>query len=122
MSRSILEMGAPIFSGGLSQTNKQDFEDVQKGAFKIILRGHYQSYDNALEVLEEKTLESRRDDISLKFAKKSVNHPKMKHLFQLKDDKRTRSEPAYFEPQFINARGFNGPVNYLIQLLNNISK
>ena len=51
MSRSILEMGAPIFSGGLTQTNKQDFEDVQKGAFKIILRGNYQSYDNALEAV-----------------------------------------------------------------------
>ena len=37
MSRSILEMGARIFSGGLTQTNKQDFEDVHKGAFKICL-------------------------------------------------------------------------------------
>ena len=34
--RSTLEQGVPIFSGGLSKTNSDDFESVQKSAFKVI--------------------------------------------------------------------------------------
>ena len=80
----MLEMAAPVFSGGLSQTNISDIEDVQRSAFKIILRRDYVSYSQALDILGETTLEERRDKICLKFAKKSANHPKMKHLFKKK--------------------------------------
>ena len=45
--RSVLEMAAPVFSGGLSQTNISDIEDVQRSAFKIILRRDYVSYSQA---------------------------------------------------------------------------
>ena len=51
--RSVLEHAAPVFTGALSQTNIEDFEDVQKMAFKIILKGAYKNYENALEVLEQ---------------------------------------------------------------------
>ena len=54
--RSTLEQGVPIFSGGLSKTNSDDFESVQKSAFKVILRGEYHDYDNALDYLEQSTL------------------------------------------------------------------
>ena len=56
-SRSIVEQAAPVFTAGLSKTNIQDIEDVQKSAFKIILRGKYKNYENALEVLDQETLE-----------------------------------------------------------------
>ena len=64
-----MEQESPLFSGALSQNNIQDIEEVQKMVFKIILRGQYHSYGNALELLEQKTLEERRQAISLKFAK-----------------------------------------------------
>ena len=53
---STLEQGVPIFSGLLSKTYSDDFESVQKSAFKVILRGKYHDYDNALEFLEQSTL------------------------------------------------------------------
>ena len=107
-----------IFSGGLSKTNSDDFESVQKSAFKVILRGEYHDYDNALDFLEQTTLKERRKEISLKFAKKNVNHPKMKHLFRRKKNLETRKGGKFIEPRYRTDRANNGPVNYLIRLLN----
>ena len=91
MVRSTMETAVPVFAGSLSKTNIHDFEEVQRQAFKIILRGKFHTYENALEKLGEKTLEERRESISLKFAKKSIFHPKMKHLF--KSNASTRTSP-----------------------------
>ena len=54
----------------MSKTNINDMEHVQKSAFKIILRGKYKNYDNALDILGEESLEDRREAISTKYAKK----------------------------------------------------
>ena len=54
MIRSIEEMGAPVFTGGLSKTNIDDIEQVQKGAFLIILKGGYRNYGTALTTLEQR--------------------------------------------------------------------
>ena len=117
--RSVLETAAPVFAGGLTKTNIRDFENVQKSAFKIILRGNYINYENALELLEQDTLEMRRNTISYKFAKKNIHHPKMRHLFRKKISARTRSKSKFIEPTFKTNRGQKGPVSYLIRLLNN---
>ena len=118
-----MEKGAPIYTGGLTKTNIDEFESVQKSAFKIILRGQYYDYSNALNMLDELTLEERRKKISLKFAKNSVKHPKMKHLFQKQKKTKTRngdkSGDKFIEPRYKTDRANNGPVNYFIRLLNN---
>ena len=49
-------MAAPVFSGGLSKANKNDFEDVQRQAFKIILRGNFANYEDAMDILGQETL------------------------------------------------------------------
>ena len=54
---------------------------MQKVALKIILKEKYESYQNALKVLELETLEERRNELAIKFAKKCLTNPKMKHLF-----------------------------------------
>ena len=113
-----MEQGAPVFSGGLSKGNKNDFENVQKQAFKIILRGKFHNYQKALNTLSQDTLEERRSAISLKFAKKSVKHPKLKHLFRKKENDRTRTGTKFIEQKMKSARGENGPINYFIRLLN----
>ena len=64
------------------------------------------------------SLEKRRRKISLKFAKKSVKHPKMKHLFRKKKNLETRMGVKFIEPRYKTNRANNGPVNYLIRLLN----
>ena len=120
--RSVMEQGAPIYTGGLTKTNIDEFESVQKCAFRIILRGRYYDYNSALNTLEQLTLEERRRNISLKFAKKSVSHPKMKHLFKKQLKTRTRggekNQDKFIEPRYKTDRANNGPVNYLIRLLN----
>ena len=84
MIRSVLETACPTFTGSLSKGNITDIEDVQKDAFKIILRNNFQNYENSLLILGEKTFEDRRNDICLKFAKKCTKHPKMEQFFQNK--------------------------------------
>ena len=116
--RSVLETAAPLFAGGLSQTNISDIENVQRSAFKIILRKDYFSYSQALDVLGENTLEERRENISLKFAKKSTNHPKMKHLFKKKECTKTRNGSKFVETKSNTKRGYNNPVKYFIRMLN----
>ena len=103
------------------KSNSDDFEDVQKTAFKIILKGNYKSYENALTLLDQETLENRRKQLATNFAKKNVRHPKMKHLFPVKKNLPTRSGVIYEETQYKTKRAQNGPVNHLIRLLNNSS-
>ena len=107
-----------MFSGSLSKANMEDFKDVKIKAFKIILRGKYQNYEHALKTLNENTLQERRKSLSLKFAKKCTTHDKMKHLFKRMNNSQTRSDTEFIEPMTNSARGFNGPINYLIRLLN----
>ena len=75
-------------------------------------------------ILDEMTLEERRKNISLKFAKNSIKHPKMKHLFRKHINSKTRSGDKtgdrFIEPRYNTKRANNGPVNYFIRLLNNI--
>ena len=116
--RSIFETSAPVFAGGLTKSNSSDIEAVQKAALKIILRNDYNDYEQALELVEELTLEERREINSLKFAKKSSAHPKLKQYFQKRDNAKTRSKPTYFESKSYRARGEKNPIKYLIRLLN----
>ena len=55
--RCILELAAPAWQGGLSQAEKFDLERIQKTACHIILGQKYESYSNALQLLELDTLE-----------------------------------------------------------------
>ena len=119
---STLEQAVPTFTGALTTKNIEDIEQVQKLAFKIILRGKYKDYNNALEILEEKTLEERRKELTLKFAKKCQKHPIMKGYFNLNNNG-TRSGDTYTETLSLNARLYNEPINYMTRLLNeNIAK
>ena len=55
-----MEQGAPVFTGALNKGNINDFENVQKQAFKIILRGNFDNYESACNTLSQETLEERR--------------------------------------------------------------
>ena len=118
MTRSILEQASPVFTSGLSKTNIKDIENIQKSAFKIILRGNYKDYNNALSVLGQDTLEYRRNLITFKFAKNCLNHPKMNHLFQRRKNVKTRSGNRFIESRFKSSRGYNGPIQFMTRLLN----
>ena len=79
--RSHLEQSAPVWHSSLSQKNSADLERVQKTAVKIMMGGRYKSYTKALAFLGLETLESRRKEICLNFAKKCLQHPQLKKMF-----------------------------------------
>ena len=56
-------------------------ERIQRVCLKIILGKDYVGYIRALEPCELETLESRRDKVSLSFAKKCIKSSKHRHLF-----------------------------------------
>ena len=71
-ARSVLEYCAVVWHAGLSQTDNADIERVQKSACAIILGKKYSGYQAALASLGLEKLETRREGLSIKFAKKSL--------------------------------------------------
>ena len=114
--RSVLEFGAPVWSGALSTKNKQDIERVQKNALKIIYGKYNTSYDNFLTEIEEDSLLSRRDHLCLTFAKKCLKNPKFKDWFT--EGIKTRSGSHFFEIEAKTKRFSNSSIPYLTRLLN----
>lgn len=60
--RSVLEYGAHIWSGGLTQRQKKNIERIKKRALRIIYPGH-DDYDQVLIDSKLQTLEERRDNL-----------------------------------------------------------
>ena len=58
-----------------------------KAALRVILRGDYQNYKDALTLLKMESLEERRGLISLKFAKNCLKNENFSKLFPLKRKK-----------------------------------
>ena len=79
--RSKLDQSAVVWHSSLSQKNRNDLERVQKSAVRCILGEDYNGYANALKKLKLVTLEERREQMCLKFAKQCLKLDKMKELF-----------------------------------------
>ena len=79
--RSKLEQSAVVWHSGLTEKNKRDLERVQKSALRIILKEKYIDYKNALNVMKMDSLEARRENLCLKFAKACVKNEKLSDLF-----------------------------------------
>ena len=73
--RSVLEFAAVVWHPGLTQNNTVDIERVQKSALAIILGKSYNSYENALKLLNIEKLTTRREKLCLNFARKSEKNP-----------------------------------------------
>ena len=118
--RCVLELAVPVWQGSISQDEKADIERVQKSAFHIILGNEYLSYSNALKVLCLETLERRRNQLCLKFAKKCEKHEKFRHWFKInKNDNNTRSKKAkYSEVTARLSRFKRSPISFLTTMLN----
>ena len=89
---------------------------MQKIALKVILGPKYVSYEKALEILEEVSLEERRTLLCLKFARKFSTHPAYGHLFQKGITTRTRT--TFIEPGFRTKRFGRSAIPHMIRILN----
>ena len=78
--RSILELAAPVWTGGLTKEDVVLLERVQKTALAIIIGSDYTGYKDALNSLNVETLEERRVKLCLNFAKKAAKSEKMETL------------------------------------------
>ena len=96
--RSVLEQSCVVWGTSLNQENKDDLERTQKTFSKLILREKYKNYDNALMVLNLDTLEKRRQDLILKFAKTGIKNGTLSDLFPINDKThkmQTRDDEVY---------------------------
>ena len=123
--RSVLELAAPAWTPGLTKTEINQLERVQKTACAIILGANYQSYKSSLKTLNMDTLESRREQISIKFSKKALKSEKFNHWFTINEsiepNIKTRSygtKPKFKPVTFRKKRYKYSPLPYLTDLLN----
>ena len=79
--RSVLEQSAVVWHSSLTKKNRNDLERVQKVAVRIIMGTKKLSYNEELKIIKLETLEKRRTNLCLRFAKKCLKSEKMKDLF-----------------------------------------
>ena len=117
--RSILEFGVPVWHGAITNNERVDIERVQKVALHIILGCKYENYRNALQETKLETLETRRDKLCLKFAKKAEQNPKHRQWFKMRPKTSTRNEnPKYWSVIARTDRLKKSPIPHLTELLN----
>ena len=114
--RCVLELAAPVWSGGITEAESNQIERVQKAAFSIILGKNYISYRQAMNQLRMQTLKERRRVLCLNFARKSEEHEKFQNWFEPNDDPTTTN--TYKPVTFRTKRYKNSPLPYLTSLLN----
>ena len=59
--RSILEQSSTVWHSSLTQEDVDDLKRVQKSVMRIILQEHYNTYEEALEILQLQKLSERRE-------------------------------------------------------------
>ena len=120
--RSIVELAVPAWHSGLTLKQSTDLERVQRVAVQVILsdsntgRSSF-TYASALEELNLDRLVSRREDLCLTFAKKTLKS-RHRDIFVDQHMHDTRGKTKYFEQRANTGRFRNSPVNYLTRLLN----
>ena len=115
--RCLCEIACPAWNGALTKSGIKQIEKVQKMALKIILGVEYQNYDDALVKLNLETLEKRRMNICLKFAKTIEKSEKFINWLQ-PTGRATKSSVKYFIPHVRTRAYQTSPLIYLTELLN----
>ena len=118
--RSILEQSCVVWHFDITQEEISDLERVQKVALKVILQEDYESYHQALRILNLEPLFVRRKKLCLRFAKKCVKHEKSKTLFPINNNERNKDK---YEVQFARtSRLMFSSIPQLQRLLNEDAK
>lgn len=120
--RPVIEYGDVVWHSGLTSKQINDLEKIQKRACRTIQGREYSSYSEALSSCDLMTLEDRRIDHCLKFAKGLADNDRTKHLLP----------PTRIESHGRNLRNSNkisqiptktkrfqqSPIPYFVKLLN----
>ena len=88
---------------------------------RVILKGEYKDYEDALKLTRIQSLEERREQLSLRFVKKSLKNLTFSKLFPLKNAKHVMSvrNPLKYQINKANTERYkNSAILYLQRLLN----
>ena len=110
-----------MWHSSLTLADRQDLERIQKAAVKVILKRYYQSYEQALGLLKVETLDQRRENMALKFAKNSLKNLNFSKLFPLKKvnhQMKVRNSEKYMINPYKTKRHQQSALPYLQGLLN----
>ena len=118
--RCLCEIACPAWNGALTKSDCKQIERIQKMALRIILGAEYDNYEAALERLDIETLEKRRKDICVKFAKSIEKSDKFSNWLQ-PTARATKTSVRYFIPHVRTKAYQTSPLIYLTELLNNTS-
>ena len=123
--RSKLDQSAVVWHSSLSQKNRVDLERVQKSAVRCILGDSYRGYEDALKRLGLVTLEERREQMCLKFAKQCLKLDKMKQFFPRNSNSHAmevRSSEFYKVVRSHTERFRKSAIPSMIKMLNDCQK
>ena len=87
--RSLLDQSCVVWHGNLTQDNSEDLERTQKTFAKLVLGKNYRNYEDALIKLNLYSLNKRRTELCLKFAKSGLRNNTLRDLLQRKKKKHT---------------------------------
>ena len=118
--RSSMELSSVVWHSGLSEKNRADLERVQKSAVKIILNEKDIHYEDALQKLNLKTLDKRREILSLSFEKKCLKNEKVRNFFPYNQCSKIRTRHSeIFKVNYANTERYKkSTIPYLQNLLN----
>ena len=123
--RSILEKSAVVWHSSLTNKNRKDLERVQRCATYIIMGKDFKNYKTALKDLNLETLEQRRNNLCLKFAKSCLKNEKVKNLFPLNRNEHKmekRSKEKYKVMKIKTNRYKKSAIPHMVNLLNSHEK
>ena len=81
--RSVLEQSAVLWQGSLTNKNRDTLERTQMTFTKLVQKRNFKTYDEALKKLNMTSLDQRRDQLCLQWARKCLNNDKKGYLFPL---------------------------------------
>ena len=102
--RRVIEQSCAVWGTSLTQENIDDLETTQKTFSKLVLGDKYKDYENAKMLLDLDSLQKRRQDICLKFAKTGIKNGKLDDLFPTNEKKHKMKsrEISKFKVNFAN--------------------
>ena len=119
--RSILEKSAVVWHSSLTVKNRKDLERIQKCAVLVIMGKNYTNYKNGLKELNLETLEKRRENLCLKFAKECLKNEKVKNMFAINKsmhDMKKRKKEKFKVKNIRTERYRKSALPYMTNLLN----
>ena len=117
--RSILEFNCCVWHFNITKEESSEIERVQKIALKLILKGQYLSYQQALDQTKLCTLENRRVMLCKRFAIKSAKNKATTRMFPLDN---TRHSNKYKVTFARSSRLLNSAIPQMQRILNSIQK